>query len=67
MILGVDDRRPADRGTDHDVKPTPRPDAPPADAAAVDEMGKGSFPASDPPAVWTWEVEAPGPAPPADS
>jgi hypothetical protein len=25
--------------------------------AVVDEMGEGSFPASDPPAVWTWDVE----------
>jgi hypothetical protein len=26
----------------------------------VDEMGEASFPASDPPAVWTWDV-APAP------
>jgi hypothetical protein len=25
----------------------------------VDEMGEWSFPASDPPATWTWEVERP--------
>ena len=25
----------------------------------VDEMGEWSFPASDPPATWTWDVEAP--------
>ncbi len=24
--------------------------------ATVDQMGEGSFPASDPPAVWTWDV-----------
>ena len=32
----------------------------------LDEMGEASFPASDPPAVWTWDVEppsAPGPEP----
>ena len=23
----------------------------------IDEMGEASFPASDPPAVWTWEVK----------
>jgi hypothetical protein len=22
----------------------------------VDEMGEASFPASDPPAVWTWDI-----------
>lgn len=26
-------------------------------ATAADEMGEASFPASDPPAVWTWEVD----------
>jgi DNA-binding MarR family transcriptional regulator len=26
---------------------------------SVDEMSDGSFPASDPPAVWTWEVRDP--------
>jgi len=25
----------------------------------VDEMSEWSFPASDPPAVWTWDVERP--------
>ena len=25
----------------------------------VDEMSEWSFPASDPPATWTWEVERP--------
>ena len=24
--------------------------------ATVDQMSEGSFPASDPPAVWTWDV-----------
>jgi hypothetical protein len=24
--------------------------------ANVDEMGEASFPASDPPATWTWDV-----------
>jgi hypothetical protein len=31
-------------------------------ADTYDVMGEGSFPASDPPAVWTWEVEKPEPA-----
>jgi hypothetical protein len=28
--------------------------------STVDEMGDSSFPASDPPAVWTWEVRDDG-------
>lgn len=30
-------------------------------ASTVDQMSEGSFPASDPPAVWTWETAKPGP------
>jgi hypothetical protein len=54
----------------------PRPPALPshADVAAgeetkvpestrADETGAASFPASDPPAVWTWEVESTPTAP----
>ncbi len=29
--------------------------------STVEEMGEGSFPASDPPAVWTWEVSETSP------
>jgi hypothetical protein len=25
----------------------------------VDELGEASFPASDPPPAWTWEIEPP--------
>ena len=32
----------------------------------VDEMSEWSFPASDPPAVWTWDVEQADPAGPAE-
>ena len=38
------------------------PDEPPLGStekqrgSTVEEMGESSFPASDPPAVWTWEV-----------
>ena len=35
--------------TNPGAEPTPRP--------SVDEVGEASFPASDPPAVWTWDVE----------
>jgi hypothetical protein len=27
-------------------------------SASADETGDASFPASDPPAVWTWEVDS---------
>lgn len=30
-------------------------------ASTVDQMSEGSFPASDPPAVWTWETNTPAP------
>ena len=47
------------RSTSHD----PRRSVPPASSqpggrvrgASVDEMGEASFPASDPPATWTWD------------
>ena len=31
----------------------------PGGNATVDEMSDASFPASDPPSTWTWEVRAP--------
>jgi hypothetical protein len=31
----------------------------PGGNSTTDEMSECSFPASDPPAVWTWEVKAP--------
>jgi hypothetical protein len=35
----------------------PRPGRP-----TVDDMGEWSFPASDPPATWTWDVERQAPS-----
>ena len=35
---------------------TVRAAASPGGAATVDEMSEASFPASDPPATWTWDV-----------
>jgi len=39
-----------DQRQDADVKPRNRP--------TLDEIGEASFPASDPPQSWTWEVGA---------
>jgi len=33
--------------------------APSATLPSVDDMGEASFPASDPPAVWTWDPPRP--------
>jgi nucleotide-binding universal stress UspA family protein len=37
----------------------PRPPVAPAGDSRVDEMSQSSFPASDPPSTWTWEVKSP--------
>jgi hypothetical protein len=37
----------------------PAPPGAPGGGSTVDEMSEWSFPASDPPAVWTWEPKAP--------
>jgi hypothetical protein len=45
-----------------DVELAPIPTAPRSAGdtrPTVDEMGEWSFPASDPPATWTWDVERP--------
>jgi hypothetical protein len=39
----------------------PAPTGVPAGGSTVDAMSEWSFPASDPPAVWTWEPKAPRP------
>jgi len=52
--------------TSSDVRPerdaraeTERQTARPGGDATVDEMSDSSFPASDPPATWTWELPTP--------
>jgi hypothetical protein len=59
MIVDVKDDRSEDqvRGR-RIVKPVmPESSAAPADDSRVDEMSESSFPASDPPSAWTWEVK----------
>jgi hypothetical protein len=36
-----------------------REDEPRSTRPTVDDMGKWSFPASDPPATWTWDIDRP--------
>jgi hypothetical protein len=47
---------------DEDLQ-TPEPDVlpPVSTRPTVDEMSEWSFPASDPPATWTWDVDPPRP------
>ena len=50
-------RRPLRRDTRaHPASSISRLASDPALTADAEEMGKSSFPASDPPAVWTWEL-----------
>lgn len=41
-----------------DAEPAPNQETTIPESARVDETGAASFPASDPPAVWTWEVRS---------
>jgi hypothetical protein len=58
MIANVkNDRRGAPKSAGRAAKPpAPKLPAAPGDSR-VDQMSDGSFPASDPPSVWTWEVK----------
>ena len=48
------------RPTPDQVPMRPEPTAPlPSGPPTVDEMSEWSFPASDPPQAWTWEVDRP--------
>jgi hypothetical protein len=57
MMAKVKPRDPASRSVSERDSAPARREAPAHSSAGakIDEMGKGSFPASDPPAVWTWE------------
>ena len=48
------DSDPPARATDQD-----REDEATSTRPTVDDMGEWSFPASDPPATWTWDIERP--------
>jgi hypothetical protein len=46
-----------EHSTDIDATPASAPEKPPiAGRYSVDEAGEASFPASDPPSSWTWDV-----------
>jgi hypothetical protein len=57
-------QRDQEPGTDSDVR-APPPEAEvserplPGGDVTIDEMSDASFPASDPPATWTWEIRKP--------
>jgi hypothetical protein len=58
MIAEVTDHAPETRAPGGRVKPSvPEPPVAPADDSRIDEMSESSFPASDPPSAWTWEVK----------
>jgi hypothetical protein len=44
-----------------DKSPAPKTPGGTADSR-IDQMSDGSFPASDPPSAWTWEVKTRAPA-----
>jgi hypothetical protein len=60
MIVEVKDHAPETRAPGgRVVKPSvPEPPVAPADDSRIDEMSDSSFPASDPPSAWTWEVKS---------
>jgi hypothetical protein len=61
MIVEVKDLPPETRAPGARVA-EPSVSEPPVASAAdsrIDEMSESSFPASDPPSAWTWEVKSP--------
>jgi hypothetical protein len=59
MIVDVEGNPPESRAMAGRGAKSPVPDPPAALAggSTTDEMSECSFPASDPPSVWTWEVK----------
>jgi hypothetical protein len=53
------ERRPAEPDPPPGAIDPVRGEEPTATRPTVEEMGEWSFPASDPPATWTWDVERP--------
>ena len=56
MIADTDSQPPVPSAGDRDAESN---QPAPGGGSTVDEMSEWSFPASDPPAVWTWELKAP--------
>jgi hypothetical protein len=69
MIVAVKDHSPETQEPGGQIlsRPTAEPSVAPTDDSRIDEMSESSFPASDPPSAWTWEVKtgASTPEPPA--
>ena len=59
MIVEVKDHPPETRPPGRRIvkPPVQEPTVAPADDSRIDEMSESSFPASDPPSAWTWEVK----------
>ena len=60
MIIEVTDHPPETHGPGGRIlkPPAAEPSVAPTDDSRIDEMSESSFPASDPPSAWTWEVKS---------